>query len=168
MRWLLDACGRRGIRLAASGGEYLLDRIGPDLQELSRELEKLALAVPPGEPVGADVLSEMVRQGELGSGWELVESVLAGHPSEALRQWTAVSAEEPVLRLQWLLQKQARDRLARGGRGSTADLRRTLLHAYDLERGIKTGRIPSGRDGIAFECLMVSAGGGPTRPQKRS
>ena len=69
-----------------------------------------------------------------------------------------------MLRLQWLLQRQARERLGRRAAGTSAGrLRKAILQAYDLERGIKFGEIPSGRDGTALECLVVSLGEGGAR-----
>jgi DNA polymerase III delta subunit len=164
MRWLLEASQRRGIRLQAEAGEYLLSRTGPDLQELSRELEKLELAADPGESVGLREVEEMVRRGQLGSTKEFCESLLAGSPAAGLRFWAAIKRTEPVMRTQWLLQRQARDQLARGSSFASEDsLRRVLSLAYDLELGIKTGRIPSGLDDTALEIAAASCGAGRSR-----
>ncbi len=164
MRWLLEECRRRGIGLEAEAGAYLMSRIGPDLQELSRELEKLELTSRPGEKIGEAEIREMVRRGQLGNGWELCEAVLGNRTVAALRLWDAVQNTEPVLRTQWLLQRQARTRLLRSSGTAEEDrLGRIVLASYDLERGIKTGRIPAGHDGTALELLVASLGAGRTR-----
>jgi DNA polymerase III delta subunit len=169
MRWLLEASQRRGIRLQAEAGEYLLSRIGPNLQELSRELEKLELAATPGESVGLPEVEEMVRRGQLGTAWNFCDRLLAGNPAAALRLWSAVGRTEPVMRVQWLLQRQARDQLGRRGSSGPEDsLRRVLSLAYDLEFGIKSGRIPSGLDDVAMEIVAASCGAGRTRPARHS
>jgi len=159
LRWLLEEAQRRGLRLQADAGKHLLSRIGPDLQELSRELEKLESAAPPGTPLGVDLLRELVRRGELGTGWELCRAACEGRTSDALRQWGALSATEPVLRLQWLLQKNAREAAA-GGAPGAAQLARL---AYELEYGIKCGLIPARQDGAAFEFALLTAGAGGAR-----
>jgi DNA polymerase III delta subunit len=166
MRWLLDESTRRGVPLEADAGALLLARVGPTLQELSREMEKLELWVAPGQSVTAACIEEMVRRGQLGTGWEFCEAVLNGQTSRALRLGSALQRTEPVLRTQWLLQRQARDRQARGGSGraDAAGPIDLLLQAFDLERGIKSGRIASGRDRIALELLVVSSGVGKARP----
>jgi len=168
MRWLLDESRRRGLALQAEAGEYLLSRVGPDLQELARELEKLELAVPAGDRIGRERIEEMIRRGELGSGWQLSEAALEGRAADGLRLWSAVRRAEPVLRTQWLLQRQARDRLVRPAPLSPPERMRALLQrAYELERGIKTGRIPSGLQETAMELLLAATGAGGSRPGSR-
>lgn len=156
LRWLVAEAQRRGLALLADAGKLLLDRIGPDLQELSRELDKLEAAVEPGEQVTAERLGLLVHRGALGSGWELCRAAAEGRAEDALRQWDAIQATEPVLRLQWLLQKTARDGLA-GGPGS-AQLRSLVLASYDLEFGIKSGVIPGRQDAVALEMLLIASG----------
>jgi DNA polymerase III delta subunit len=169
LRWLLDDSVRRGIPMDAEAATLLVSRIGPSLQDLAREMEKLELWMTVGERVTVGRIEEMVRHGQLGTGWEFCEAVLSGQTARALALWSPMQRAEPVLRTQWLLQRQARDRLARGsgGRESGAFLSDLLLRAYELERGIKSGRIPSGRDGTALELLVASSGGGRTRPATR-
>lgn len=169
LRWLMEESARRQVRLDPEAGTLLLSRVGPTLQELSRELEKLELSVAPGEKVDAARMQEMVRRGQLGTGWEFCQSLLRGRTAETLRLWSAVQRTEPVLRTQWLLQRQARDGLARPGTAaSDTRLSQLLLRAFDLERGIKTGKISSGRENIALELLVVSSGTGATRPTRGS
>ncbi len=169
LRWLMTEAGRRRIALLADAGRLLLARIGPNLQELSRELDKLEAAVGPGEEVTAATLAALVHRGELGSGWELCRAASEGRTADALRQWGAIQATEAVLRLQWLLQKTARDGLAAGP--GSSQLRSLLLASYDLEFGIKSGLIPGRQDAVALEMLLVASGmagsrAGAVRPDR--
>ena len=147
MRWLLEECRRRKVKLSPSAGEALLSAVGVDLQELSRELEKLELSVAPGTMIEADELLSMIRKGRSSTVWELCEAWIAGRPSAGLRIWDSLRESEAVLRVQWLLQQKARE-----GQRSALTLR-----AYELEKAIKTGRIPSGQDELALEVALLAA-----------
>lgn len=168
MRWLLGESRRRGISLDAEGGEYLVGRTGPDLQELSRELEKLEICTRPGERVGRDLLQDLAGRGTIGTGTGFVDALVAFRAPEALRLLGSLGRTEPVLRLQWLIQRKCRDRLARTV-SHDEDIRvRQLLHLmHELERSIKQGRIPSGKDGTALEVAVAATGTGPARTRAR-
>ena len=169
LRWILGQSQKLGVRLTPDAGEMLLGKIGPDLQELARELEKLSLFAEPGETVDVERLQMLVRQGHLGSSWELCDAVLEGRIGDALRSWEAVRATEPIPRLLWILQQRARDGIARSrGGGQDVRLERLLLALDELEHGIKSGRIPSVGEQVAFERALVEtappAGRGRPRP----
>jgi DNA polymerase III delta subunit len=167
LEWVAQECRRRNLALSAEAGAYLLSHVGPDLQELSRELEKLELASAPGEKLTLEEIQEMTRKGELGSGWEFCQAVLEGRTGAALRLLDGLARTEAVLRMQWLLQRQARDRLARPSRSPLGvRLSDLLAEAYALERGIKSGRIPSGGERNALDFLVVSTGAGTPRVPK--
>lgn len=157
LRWLMAESERRGIRLEARAGRFLLSRVGPDLQELSRELEKVEVALPAGTSVGEDEIRHLVRRGALGSGWEFCRAVIEGRSAEGLRLWQAVHATEPVLRTQWLLQRQAREALAAAGPLNAARLRELLLRSHDLESALKGGLVPGRQDAAALELAVLSA-----------
>ena len=170
LRWLLAESERRGTRLDARAGRFLLSRVGPDLQELSRELEKIEISLPAGAAVGEDDVRHLVRRGALGSGWEFCSAAVEGRSSEALRLWQAVQTSEPVLRVQWLLQRQARASLAAAGPASVPRLRDLLLRSHDLESALKGGLVPGRQDAAALELAVLSADpavsrvGAPVRP----
>lgn len=163
MRWLLGESRRRGIRLDADAGEYLVSRTGPDLQELSRELEKLEIYAKPGEPVGRELLQDLAGKGRIGTGAEFVNAVLGSRTGDALRLLGNLGRTEPVLRLQWQIQRRCRDRLSPQLHKSD-DMRigRLLQLMYELERSIKQGRVPSGKDGTALEITVASTATGPS------
>lgn len=169
LRWLLAESERRGIRLEARAGRFLLSRVGPDLQELSRELEKIEISLPAGTAVGEEDVRHLVRRGALGSGWEFCAAAVEGRASEALRLWHAVHATEAVLRSQWLLQRQARVALAAASPPNVPRLRELLLRSHDLESALKGGLVPGRQDAAALEVAVLSADpvvsrvGAPTR-----
>lgn len=158
MRWLLSESKRRSLRLQADAGELLLEKVGPNLQELSRELEKLELWAEPEQSIDAAKLRELIQRGHLGSGWEFVDATVAGRASQALRQWDSIRVSEPVPRLLWLMQQRAREGLSQG-RGSTTALQGLALRSYALERAIKTGEVNSASERLALEALVAASGG---------
>lgn len=170
LRWLGAEAERRGIGLDARAGRFLLSRVGPDLQELSRELEKIEVSLPAGSTVGEDEVRQLVRRGALGTGWEFCRAVIEGRSAEALRLWQAVRTVEPVLRIQWLLQRQAREALAAAGPSSAPRLREILLRSHDIESALKGGWVPGRQDAAALELAVlfpdpaVSRTGAPARP----
>jgi DNA polymerase III delta subunit len=159
LHWMLGECERRGLRLSADAGEMLLRTVGPDLQELSRELEKLGLWAEPGETIAADRLRDLIRQGRVGTGWEFCDALVGGRVRDALRTWQAIRGLEPVLRILWTVQQRAREELARGASRSRAPYLGDLARrAYLLEWGIKSGGIPAGREEVALEGLIAALG----------
>lgn len=158
MRWIQAECTRRKLLLDPAAGELLVEKIGTSLQELARELEKLSLWAEPGERITEDRLRELMRQGFIGNMSDLLDAVLRGSP-DAVRQWIGLGGTEPVLRVVWLLQQRAREQMARGGTG--ADRLEALVHgAYALEKGIKSGQLPSSAEETALECLLLNAQSG--------
>lgn len=166
MRWILAECTRRQLLLEPAAGELLVQKVGTSLQELARELEKLSLWAEPGERVTEERLRELMREGFLGNMSDLTEAALRGS-SDAVRQWIGLGGTEPVLRVVWLLQQRAREQLARGGPG--AERLQTVVHgAYALEKGIKSGLLPSVAEETALECLLVSSQTAPRKPDARN
>lgn len=158
MRWILAECTRRQLLLEPAAGELLVEKVGTSLQELARELEKLSLWAEPGTRITEERLRGLIREGFLGSMSDLTDAVMRGS-SDAVRQWIGLRGTEPVLRVVWLLQQYARERLARGGAG--AERLEAVVHgAYALEKGIKSGQLPGAAEETALECLLVNAQGG--------
>ncbi|MBK8230370.1 MAG: hypothetical protein IT349_03865 [Candidatus Eisenbacteria bacterium] len=151
MRWLLEESRRRSLKLAPAAGQRLLEAIGPDLQELSRELEKLELLTEAGALIDEETLSRLIRTGRSGTVWELCDAWIDGRLGEGFKLWDQLSESEAVLRVQWLLQQKSRERAGRGDGGAA----QMALRAYDLERGIKTGRIASGSDHLALDLMIL-------------
>ncbi len=70
-RWILERAKRSGIGLEPDAVELLITAVGDDLASLSMEIEKLAAAVPVGETVTLERVSEFagVRRGETLPDW---------------------------------------------------------------------------------------------------
>ncbi|MFN8548352.1 MAG: hypothetical protein U0527_10440 [Candidatus Eisenbacteria bacterium] len=154
LRWLLEECRRRPVKLSPSSAQALLQAIGPDLQELSRELEKIELFLRDSSLEGEDILT-LLRKGRAATVWDLVNAWTSGQTSEGLRDWDVLAESEPVLRVQWLLQQKSREALA--ARGSDPRVNSLALRVYELERAIKTGRIPGNQERFALECAVLGA-----------
>ncbi len=156
MNWILGASAEQKVKLTPEAGEFLLSKVGPHLAELSREMEKIALWAAPGDTIDVEILREMIRSGNLGDTWEFCDAVVAGHAADALRNWDAIQTQEPVPRLIWMLQQKTREGLLKTRPGpEAARLERLLTGLCDLEFGIKSGQVRSGRDGMALEILIT-------------
>lgn len=156
LQWIQAETVKLGVKLDPDAAALLLEKIGPHLQELARELEKLSLWADPGTRISAEMLRDLIRGGVLGSSGELTQAVLEGRAGEALHHWSGLNGSEPVLRLAWLLQQKARERLVQA---KTADprLEDLALRLYAMEKGIKTGMIPSAGEDLAFELAMIAS-----------
>ena len=76
---------RQGVALAPGAAELLAERVGPQLLLLRREIEKLALLAPAGDPVGrAEVAAGTPRLASEPI-WELTDAIGEGRAAEALR-----------------------------------------------------------------------------------
>jgi DNA polymerase-3 subunit delta len=97
-----------GVRLEASAAEALAEAIGSDSARLASELEKLALYVGPGEPVGAEAVAALTG-GQATTSLAVGDALLAGQPAEAIGRLDAlVEAGEPPLRIVAALSSQFR------------------------------------------------------------
>jgi DNA polymerase-3 subunit delta len=156
MQWLLEECRRRRIGLEPQAAASLVSRIGTDLQELSRELEKLSLWCEPGVRVGVERMKEIVRGGEIGDVAVFCQAVLDGAVPEALSQYSALRRTEAVPAMLWRLQRLARERILRErGTGQETALPKLLRLVYQVEWGVKSGTVPSGQDEGALEIAIA-------------
>ena len=65
----------------------LVERLGTDLGKIDAELGKLAIAAGAGNPIGADLIMEMVPlTREVDNPWVIQEPLLSGDPEYTLRQ----------------------------------------------------------------------------------
>lgn len=93
--WLLHQAGKLGLTLEAEAAEHLMRSVGSDLGALASELSKLA-SLPPGEPLTAERVGELVgvRHGE--TLWDWREALLGGQAGRAATLLTAVLAQPGV------------------------------------------------------------------------
>lgn len=75
-RWIADRAKKAGVAIEADAAQHLVAAVGSDLAAIGLELEKMAAALNPGDPVTVETVSEFVgiRRGETLSDW--VDAVL--------------------------------------------------------------------------------------------
>lgn len=78
--------------------ERLLDRVGTEHGLLDQELAKLALMVPPGGRIDADLVDKAVGAWRSRSTFEMLDAVLAGQTAAAVRQLDQLllAGENPI------------------------------------------------------------------------
>ena len=94
-KWLLHHAAKLGITLEPDAAEHLMRSVGSDLGALASELSKLA-SLPPGEPLTAARIGDLVgvRHGE--TLWDWREAVLDGQTGRAATLLPAVLAQAGV------------------------------------------------------------------------
>jgi DNA polymerase-3 subunit delta len=94
-KWLLHQAGKLGIVLEPDAADHLMRSVGADLGALASELSKLA-SLPPGEPLTAERVGELVgvRHGE--TLWDWREAALGGETGRAATLLPAVLAQAGV------------------------------------------------------------------------
>jgi DNA polymerase-3 subunit delta len=93
----------RGVRLTEEAAGLLLDVIGPDLNRIASELDKLSMWLGP-EPgpassVDAATLRELIAGSELLTGWELADAVTERNAAGAIAAARRLldSGKEPIV-----------------------------------------------------------------------
>lgn len=92
-RWLVDEAKRRQGELSPVDARYLADRIGPNQQLLSGELEKLLLYSSKIDRSAIDLLTQATPQSTI---FELLEAAFAGQAQKAL----SLYAEQRALKVE--------------------------------------------------------------------
>jgi DNA polymerase-3 subunit delta len=112
-RWLQAEAQRIGVELQRDGAQALVALVGERQQRLLREVEKLALELGPGVPIGADEVEEAAARSSERQVWGLVDALVAGDGEAAMRAYLELEAQgESVGRLVGLLARRMRDVLA--------------------------------------------------------
>jgi len=112
-KWLQGEAQRLGIELRRDGAQALVTLVGERQQRLLREVEKLALELGPGVPIGADEVEEAAAHSSERQVWGLVDALVAGDREAATRAYLELEAQgESVGRLVGLLARRVRDVLA--------------------------------------------------------
>ncbi|MBD3161393.1 MAG: hypothetical protein GF346_04235 [Candidatus Eisenbacteria bacterium] len=155
---------RHELDLPPESARKLVEAVGPNLLELSHELDRLALRLGPGARVAPEQLENWLRAGLVGSVADLERAILDRDTGRALRYWEAVRRRYPAPAVTWMLASRHLDaRWQRRGRGSSPAasgpfLSRLLEECYRLEFGVKRGEIPFGLQGVAFEEMLLRLG----------
>ena len=83
--WLQNRARQNGLKLDTGATQLLLERIEGNLLSASQELEKLALLVPEGSLVDAELISRAVADSARFSAFTLLDHALAADPLSASR-----------------------------------------------------------------------------------
>ena len=98
-QWLVAwALTTHRLNCDTAAAELLVDFIGMELGLLDQELAKLALAVPQGGKLTADIVQENVGSWRTRTTWEMLDLALGGNVPEAIRQLNMLiqAGENPV------------------------------------------------------------------------
>lgn len=146
---------RYNLQISPMAAGRLVEAIGPNLLELRQEIERLAIRLGPGEKVDEATLENWLRSGIIGRLGDLERAILSGDLEKALRHWDALRPSMTVPSITWTIGSRHLDpRWARQGQERIPDrafLSRVLHECYVIERGVKSGDIPSSLQEIVFE-----------------
>lgn len=164
-RWIENSAGARGFEISPEAIAYLLEMIGPDLQQLSQELDKAELFAAGGERLEARQLERLLGRSREHSVFELTDALVAGHTDVALRVLNRLldDGEEPVRILamvSWVIRQLiiARDLSGRGC--PERELLRQLGGRWDQRRRVlqKAARTdPRSLDALLVRCARSDA-----------
>lgn len=84
-RWVAGRAREEGLSLDAEAAQALVDAAGPSQQRLSREIEKIAIAVHPERSASAEDVSELAAGSTAPKLYDLADAVVAGDRRAALR-----------------------------------------------------------------------------------
>jgi hypothetical protein len=147
-----------GFELPEESARRLVDAVGPNLLDLSHELDRLALRLGTGGKAEPEVLDNWLRSGIVANIQDLERAILAGDRRMALRYWETVRQRFSAPAVTWMLGGKHLDPRWGRGRGSQATrsgfLSLVLRECYRLELGVKSGRIPSNLQETAFEEMI--------------
>ncbi|MFB3907849.1 MAG: DNA polymerase III subunit delta [Candidatus Eisenbacteria bacterium] len=152
---------RHGLTLPQHPARRLVAAVGPNLLDLSQEIDRLALRLGPDGKVDDATLENWLRSGVVGSLADLEEALLVGDAPRALLAWTSVQRNATVPAMTWMLgSKHLATGWGRGSGGASGGrigprVSRLLRACYRLERAVKTGEIPSSLQDVAFEEMIV-------------
>jgi DNA polymerase III delta subunit len=106
-RWLVDKSKSIGLNLSSDLVKFLVDRVGPNQQLLSSELNKLFLQT---EPITKAMIEELVESTPQSKVFDMLEALFAGNPQKAQELYLDQRAqgEEPqklLAMITWQLQQ---------------------------------------------------------------
>jgi DNA polymerase III delta subunit len=146
------------FELPEESARRLVDAVGPNLLDLSHELDRLGLRLGPGGKAEPEVLENWLRSGIVASVQDLERAILAGNRRMALQYWETVRRQFTAPAITWMVGGRHLDpRWGRGRRGPAVPggfLSLVLRECYRLELDVKSGRIPSNLQEAAFEEMI--------------
>jgi DNA polymerase-3 subunit delta len=113
VKWLMSRATKpHGFKMKSLAAEVLLELVGPTLGLLEQDLAKLALYVPAGGEVNAELVQSAVGGWRAKTTWDAMDAALDGHAGEALVQLDHLlqSGEHPLAlfgSIAWSLRRYA-------------------------------------------------------------
>lgn len=176
----------RGYRIGPDAVALLVEMVGPDLQQLHQEMEKVSLYVGDRDTIEARDLEQLLGRSREHSVFELTDALVRGDAGTALRtlNWLLDDGEEPLrvfAMVCWICRElvKARDLASRrvperqalqqlGGRWEQrkkllarvrggGDLEPLLVLCAEADRAIKTGRGAAVRGALESLCRRLCA-----------
>ena len=106
-KWVIARGGELGVTLEPDAAKALIRHVGDRQQRLVRELEKLALMVPPDTRLDAAQIEELTAPSAERKAWSLADALVAGEPGQATGIYLSLRAQGervPGL-LYWMAQR---------------------------------------------------------------
>lgn len=133
-RWLTTEAPKRGTQLSPALARQVVEAVGPGLDRLSNELDKLAAAAA-GKPAVTDTMVEMLVTSEVeGNVWTMVDALSKGDSGAAVRELTRLlDDDEPPLKVFGMVVRQYRILLgvkALAGSPPDAAAKRLGIHPF--------------------------------------
>ncbi len=82
--WVVDAAGRRGLKLHPSAARVLVQRVGESTARLSTELDRIATWAEPGVSLGTDEIEELTADTSERAGWTLGDAIVSRDPAASV------------------------------------------------------------------------------------
>jgi DNA polymerase-3 subunit delta len=129
-KWAVAQAKQLGLDLSPEAARMLVGHVGERQQRLLRELEKLALELPPETHIDADMVLELTAASAERKAWALADALLSGNAALATRtllQMRAQGERLPGL-IYWM----------------SSRVRQAHQIARDLDRGVSQAQVKSG------------------------
>jgi DNA polymerase-3 subunit delta len=84
VEWLRSRASREGKKLTRAGASLLLERVGPDMETLSEELEKAVLFRWKEDTIDAVHLESLVGKTREDAVWDITGAVMSGNSARAM------------------------------------------------------------------------------------
>ena len=174
--WVAERARELGAELDPGAAKALVARVGERQQRLSRELEKLVLALGPGAQVGADELDELAASSAERKVFSLADALVARNGALAARLYLELS--EQGERIEGLLfrlvdrVRMAHDAVTRLDSGESAgQVKRSLRMPPKAADRLLADAQSADRDALRFmleelaDLELQSRGGGTAAPK---
>jgi len=107
LRWVVDEANSKGFKLTSETAKFLVDRVGPNQQLLSSELEKLSLQTT---EVTKSLIEELVEPTPQSKVFDMLEALFSGNSQRAQELYfdQRAQAQEPqklLAMITWQLQQ---------------------------------------------------------------